>query len=125
MLSRADRATSAWVWTRVLQTRSSPPVAAPAREQSAQVREATAHLLVLEPFEFRARFALSGQELAFLGALQALARVRAALVRVSVPAPGLRLPSLYSTAPDGLTGANPNGSYSWRSNTCFFGQGMV
>ena len=72
--------------------------------QSAQVREATAHLLVLEPFEFRARFALSGQELAFLGALQALARVRAALVRVSVPAPGLRLPSLYSTAPDGLSG---------------------
>ena len=95
----------------MMQTRSPPPAAAAAaRElvQSAQVREATAHSLVFEPLEFRSGLALSGQELAFLRALQALA----ALVRVSVPVPGLRLPLLYSTAPAGLSRANSNGSYS-------------
>src|SRR3990167_6450862 len=87
----------------------SPPAAAPRREsaQSAQVREATAHLLVFEPFGFRP--------------------VALPPARLAVPlAPWelelcLRLPWLYSNAPQGLSGAKPNGSYSWRANACFFG----
>src|SRR3989338_1194295 len=97
----------------------SPPSAAPRREsaQSAQVREATAYLLVFEPFGFRP-VALPPARLAQLLALWRVLLVPLAPWELELC---LRLPWLYSNAPQGLSGAKPNGSYSWRANACFFG----